>query len=504
MTEPELIHIEEPKLTFGYNQKLSDPRDGITLFGPFSRDKIVGQINIGIIGAAEQRKYVFDYLQKIHRPVFSNTPDIARPFFPGIEAAFGIHINFKTVQEINIDRVEIDTFLKYTDSHQRVFNLTDLFAGKLKIYYEQEDIPVTVWFVAIPDEIYQYGRPKSKIPSDDSNIKVGLKKSERNPNQVFLFDYLNELKEAYNFEINFHNQLKAKLLSDKIVTQIIRESTIAYDLLWTDEKKKTYEKIFDTAKAWNISTTLYYKVGGIPWKLGDVRPNVCYLGLVYKKTENSENNRNACCAVQMFLDSGDGMVFRGNIGPWYNPKTKEFHLSKNDAAELLTLSLESFKDKSESNSYPDEVFIHAKTYFDSEEWDGFEETSKGKTKIVGIRIRDDSNFKLYRDFDYCIPRGSALLVTNKFAYLWTKGFIPRIQTQLGLETPNPISVEVTQGENDILKVCKDILALTKLNYNACIFADGSPVTLRFADSIGEVLTAGKNIKGDILPFKHYV
>jgi len=46
--------------------------------------------------------------------------------------------------------------------------------------------------------------------------------------------------------------------------------------------------------------------------------------------------------------------------------------------------------------------------------------------------------------------------------------------------------------------------VTKLNYNACIFADGSPVTLRFADSIGEVLTAGKNIKGDILPFKHYV
>jgi len=49
-----------------------------------------------------------------------------------------------------------------------------------------------------------------------------------------------------------------------------------------------------------------------------------------------------------------------------------------------------------------------------------------------------------------------------------------------------------------------VLALTKLNYNACIFADGEPVTLRFADSIGEVLTAGKNIKTYILPFKHYV
>lgn len=504
MIEPELIHINEPRLTFGYNQKLSDPRDGLTLFGPFTRDTIVGQINIGIIGPQEQRKYVLDYLKKIHKPVFSTSVDIARPFFPGLEAALGIHINFKTVQEIDIERKEIDNYLSYSDSHQRVFNLTDLYSSKLKSYYDKESIPVTVWFVAIPDEIYKYGKPKSKIPSAETNIKIGLRKNERNSIQSFLFEEMNELKEAYTFEINFHNQLKAKLLTDKIVTQIIRESTVAYELLWTDEKKINYEKIFDTAKAWNIATTLYYKAGGIPWKLGEVRPNVCYLGLVYKKTDNNEHSKNACCAAQMFLDSGDGMVFRGNIGPWYNPKTKEFHVSRKDAIELLSISLESFKEKSEKKEYPKEIFIHAKTYFDEEEWEGFMEAAEGKSKIVGVRIREDSNFKLYRDFNYCIPRGSALLVTNNLAFLWTKGFIPRIQTQLGMETPNPISIEVTRGDMDILTVCKDILALTKLNYNACIFADGSPVTLRFADAIGEVLTAGKNIKGDILPFKHYV
>ena len=29
-------------------------------------------------------------------------------------------------------------------------------------------------------------------------------------------------------------------------------------------------------------------------------------------------------------------------------------------------------------------------------------------------------------------------------------------------------------------VLADILALTKLNYNACVFADGVPIALRFA------------------------
>ena len=306
------------------------------------------------------------------------------------------------------------------------------------------------------------------------------------------------------FEINFHNQLKAKLLDEKIITQIILESTIAYDQTWENENKIEYERRFDSAKAWNIATTLYYKVGGIPWKLGEVRKNVCYLGLVYKKMEFDESKSNACCAAQMFLDSGDGMVFRGNIGPWYNPATKEFHISKNDACGLLSQSLETFREKSDKKEYPEQIFIHAKTYFDDEEWDGFCEAAEGKSKIVGVRIRDDGGFKLFREFSYCIPRGSMLVINDNTAYLWTKGFIPRLKTQIGLETPNPVSVEITRGSEKIQTVCKDILALTKLNYNACIYGDGSPVTLKFANSIGEILTAGKNIETDVLPFKHYL
>ena len=312
------------------------------------------------------------------------------------------------------------------------------------------------------------------------------------------------LREAYQFEVNFHNQLKAKLLEEKIITQIIRESKIAYEELWENEDKIELEKKFDSAKAWNISTTLYYKSGGLPWRLGEVRDNVCYLGLVYKKLDTNENSRNACCAAQMFLDSGDGMVFRGNIGPWYNPQKNEFHLSKEDAIDIITQSLEAFKNYSPTNSYPNEVFIHAKTYFEDDEWDGFLDAATNKCKIIGVRIRDDRAFKLYRDFSYCIPRGSCLIYDTNRAYLWTRGFITRLQTQLGLETPNPLNVEITRGESNIETVCKDILALTKLNYNTCSFADGSPVTLKFAESIGEVLTAGKNIQGNVLPFKHYI
>ena len=47
--------------------------------------------------------------------------------------------------------------------------------------------------------------------------------------------------------------------------------------------------------------------------------------------------------------------------------------------------------------------------------------------------------------------------------------------------------------------------LTKLNYNACVFADGEPVTLKFTDRVGEILTAGP-IGTDTppLPFKFHI
>lgn len=504
MIDLELKYLSEPFLTFNNGQKAIDPRDGLMLFGPFSQKKVKGQKTIGLIGPRTLRIGMLEYLKKLHAPILNSDRSIARPNFPGLETIFDIYVNFENVPQIEVSQNEIDKYLKYKDSHQRVHNWTNLYVDKLKHYANNEETPVDVWMIVIPECIFKYGRPNSKIPKSDDIVTEGLSVIKRNSPQLNMFfqEEIDQLKEAYKFEINFHNQIKAKVLSDKIITQIIRDTKISYEELWDNQEKIDAERKFDSAKAWNISTALYYKLGGLPWKLGAVRENVCYLGLVYKKTDTDEKNKNACCAAQMFLDSGDGMVFRGNVGPWWNPTTGEFHLSKKDANAIITQSLESFYNN--SGGYPQEVFIHAKTYFDDTEWEGFEEAAKGKCNIVGVRIRENNTFKLYRQHQYCVPRGMMLHFDDKKAYLWTKGFIPRFQTQIGLETPNPLEVAITRGEADIEIVCKDILGLTKLNYNTCIYGDGVPVTLKFAEAVGEILTSGKDVKGGVLPFKHYI
>lgn len=501
MSSNPIIYLEEPLLTFGDNQKIVDPRDGITLFGPFTK-KHLTSITIGVIGTAFGRSKLIEWLKRIQKPVYSKDMDVARPFFPGMEAAFGLGVNFNSIQQIDIDSKDIKTFLHYTDAYQRVYNLVNLYADSLIKFEKEEEVPVTVWFIVIPDEVYTYGRPKSHIPPSEDNLSIGLSNRDKKSKEGFLFEVDRELQRAYQYQVNFHNQLKAKLLERGTITQIIKESTIAYRNVFNNPRLIENEELFDSAKAWSLSTALYYKGGGLPWKLGNIREGVCYIGLVYKKVDSSLEDKTACCAAQMFLDSGDGMVFKGNVGPWYNPANREYHLSRENAKELIEKAIEGFLAK--NNEMPKEIFIHAKTYFDQDEWEGFSEAVKSDSKLIGVRIRNDNIFKLYRDSSYPIPRGMVLATSEVDAFLWTKGYIPRIQTVMGLETPNPLKVQIVRGEADILQVCKDILSLTKLNYNACIYGDGLPVTLRFANSVGEILTAGPRQDFGVLTFKHYI
>ena len=139
--------------------------------------------------------------------------------------------------------------------------------------------------------------------------------------QLDLFKTVNF--EDYNYSLDFRRQIKAKSMKFKIPIQIIRETSLALKDDFEKWKERDLTPLSD--RAWNISTTLYYKSGGKPWKLASAREGVCYLGMSFRRSDNNMNSRTACCAAQMFLDSGDGIVFLGEYGPWYSPEDKEFH-----------------------------------------------------------------------------------------------------------------------------------------------------------------------------------
>lgn len=382
----------------------------------------------------------------------------------------------------------------------------DLFTSRIVNAINQEDISVDIWFVVIPDIVYKYCRPQSTVEKGlrvPMKTKLSKSQAKKSPQQMFLFKEDEEIFKAYEFEVNFHNQLKARLLQHRALTQIVRESTIAPED-FPDHLGRPARKMdkYQASVAWSISTSVYYKIGGHPWKISGIRKGVCYLGLVFKQMPNSTDVKNACCAAQMFLDSGDGIVFRGDVGPWFNPNEGDYHLTDKAAAELVDIAVKTYTEK--MGEPPSELFIHGRVSFNDEEWSGFQSAVGKDTNIVGVQIRDSSNLKLFHNGKFSIMRGLAYIHSKKTAYLWTRGFVPRLRTYPGREVPNPLQIRISRGKGDLQIILNDILALTKLNYNACLYGDGLPVTLKFADAVGEILTAGPLPQDVPLPFKHYI
>jgi hypothetical protein len=75
---------------------------------------------------------------------------------------------------------------------------------------------------------------------------------------------------------------------------------------------------------------------------------------------------------------------------------------------------------------------------------------------------------------------------------------------MGPETPNPIMVRVQRGVCDLRVVLSDVMGLTKINFNSCLFNDRMPVTIRFANEVGDVLISAPMDGEPRLPFKYYI
>ena len=506
-----LIRLPEPLLLFGYGQAMEDPRDGLTLFGPYDTGSVFA-IRTGVVGTKAGIEGFKAWTLRIKTLVRTKNHIQARPPFAGFEAVFRIPWSEAPLLTRTIDEEELKKRLFQDDRHQRVFQTVDLFADEIIKAHNEEEAKPDVWFVVIPDDVRKYCRPQAIIEPAvrieakryfAENIRENVRRAKQLIAQPSLFVEDNKEAEPYSYKEHFRNQLKAKLLPHRIATQVVRESTVGNVGPRGDSRREQTEELLQSQIAWNISTTAFYKAGARPWKVTGIREGVAYVGLVFKRYDSGGDNRSAACGAQMFLDSGDGVVFKGAVGKWYNSTTEEYHLTTEAAKALMTMAVKAYKDK-HNNQPPKELFIHGQTWFNRWEWEGFAAAVDARTSLVGVRIRDDKGLKLFRKSDNPVLRGTAYINSDQDAFLWTRGWVPRLRTYPGMEVPNPLSIEICQGKAPMETVLADILALTKLNYNTCRYGDGKPITLKFADAVGEVLTAGEIGDTPPLPFMYYI
>lgn len=507
-------HIDEPALEFAFAQHSAHPKDGLFLYGPYAKGKKAREIRVGVVGTvdgiAHFRTWARRILGKVEVPPPGKGEKADRLHlanFPGLEEAYGITFEPDECSTLSIPYEDIDQASRILNLHEAVDKVAQLYIDRVQKHFRNEERAVDVWILVLPEIIYDRCRPESRrtgliLEKGDFGKKQKAKVEIPLLSTAGLVDQCDE--KIFEDVPDFHRRIKAEFLR-LAPTQMIRETTLAPEA-FLNRAGYPLRKTQDAATtAWNLATGLYYKTQPKPpWRLAEVRPGVCYIGMVFKSLPDDPNGH-SCCAAQMFLNEGDGVVFRGANGPW-KTGDYEFHLKARAARDLIELVLETYIET--HGQPPAELFIHGQTTFNDEEWAGFVAAAPKETNIIGVRIRPTGGeTKLFRDGDYPVLRGTALHLNDQTAYLWSTGYVPQLDTYIGPETPNPLHITVLRSKDEkphISAVLRDIMGLTKINYNSCNFNDGLPVTVRFAKMVGDVLTMGSAKGEEKQPFKFYV
>jgi hypothetical protein len=518
--------LGEPLLQFADGQTAEDPHDGLALFGPAEpNSQMPANIVIGTAQGVERWK---EWCQALNTTAACVDPARHRawPPYPGFDVAFGCKWP-APIRNYAVNAELLSEASRKTDKHDRAFAVANLYMEQVERMGKLDASPALAICI-VPDEVYENCRPNSNIRRDQRS-DAGRSKDEvaflnktrdaQDAGQMAMFEGedeaveevlggLESFHEARGYSPDFRRQLKGRMMGHALPVQIIKESTLRITPQVRNGEKGT-NPLSD--RLWNFGTAIFYKCGAKPWKTPWARDGVCYVGLAYKL---DEDKRNACCAAQMFLDSGDGVVFVGDFGPWYSKETGEFHLPPDKAEALLRGTIQTYQQ--EDGRPLKEVFLHAHSGIEAREYEGFLRACPPGVKLVAVRVRQDKGGqRLFRYDDHPdaskrgqhpVQRGVFWWRNPRHGLLYTNGFKPRLGTYDGFEIPVPLSITIQHGDGDILQVAKDVLGLTKLNYNSCQLGEGRPITVKYSDRVGEILLANPGLPRDKWKhnFKYYI
>jgi hypothetical protein len=500
MKSETMLILPEPELEFRYSQKMQHPRDGLTLFGPYDADAPSHPKNItyGVIGTPEGISAFESWSETIIKPILTDKdfdPQLW-PHFPGVEAAFFSSWSKVPAWSYAIDRDELLIDTRQKDANKRAFNLVNKYLGGISIA-RKKDEAFDILICIIPDKIWENCRPQSKI-IEGIGYSVSKKERDIRAIQGDLFEEYDPFQ--YQLSSDFRRQLKARAMEYDIPLQIIRESTINLNINDNDVKRNLTPP---SDIAWNLLTTIFYKSGGKPWRLHSARNGVCYVGIAFRREDPFGAKRTACCAAQMFLDSGDGIVFLGEYGPWYSPEKQQFHLNRDAARKLLSGVLNTYNEL--EGKRITEIFLHSRSTISKDEFEGYKLACPEGTNVIGVRVNlDHDGLRLFREGSRVALRGTFWKASARTGFLLGSGFKPRLLTYDGWEIPVPLRIDIEHGDADIEQVTKDIFGLTKLNYNTCKLGDSRPVTILFSDAVGEILVSNPTIQERRPNFKFYI
>ncbi|MDQ6945026.1 MAG: hypothetical protein M3256_01865 [Actinomycetota bacterium] len=468
--------LDEPELEFGGSQRHVDPRFGIMDYGPadLGTSEAPGEIRVGLIGPADQLDGLRRWLERCRDPIDAKDeryPHLFPPF-PGCEVHRGLH-----------------TVVVCSDRNTRPITERDLRLVQLASGADAVRIAVEAYAAAIGSladenrtDVLLVARPQQLADVRYSLPGRGRQGSVAVPPAHPEDGSPREDRASMSRLPNFHDLLKARLLNLRQPIQIIRRST--WDEDTPPERGRRRED--EATRAWNLHVALYYKSGGVPWRLQRNPSDLatCYVGVSFYR--NVEKDSLDTAVAQVFNERGDGVIVRG--GPArVASDDRQPHLAEGDAHSLLRNALDQYR--TEHHTEPARVVLHKTSAFVPDELAGFQAVAdERRLDLLELNwITNSESIQLFRPGEAPPLRGTLAIISARELALYTKGSVEFYGTYPGMHVPNPIGIRPVNVIRSPHEQALELLALTKMNWNQTRLDGRLPVTLRTANQVKSVL-----------------
>ena len=101
-------------------------------------------------------------------------------------------------------------------------------------------------------------------------------------------------------------------------------------------------------------------------------------------------------------------------------------------------------------------------------------------------VFERSPIAVYREGSYPPLRGTTVKI-GRDAVLFTRGSVPYYRTFPGVRVPNPLMLRPHMADTPMVEMAREVLALTKMNWNSTQFDGALPIPIRAARQVGKVL-----------------
>jgi hypothetical protein len=466
---PGHIVLPEPQLRFGSNNA-SDvdihPMEGLLRFGPYSLGKlsaVANPIRIGMIVPAGLEEPLVQQMRELDQTHQPRERKAYLPPFPGFEKVFGVRLT----RGGPASRILLSLDLE----HQ----------------IEVSSAPHVVVAEALTRALFALRNARDSFEIIVILLKESWARAFRGPT---------------GDDFDLHDYVKAYAASEGICVQFLREdSALNYHCR--------------CSVAWRLGIALYTKAGGTPWVLADIEPGTAFIGIDYALRAGDEAaQRFAICCSQVFDAEGSGLEFVAYEADGVHMFRKNPYLRRDQMMKVMTRSLAIYQRK-HSGDPPRRVVVHKNTEFRPDEIEGVFDALQNADSIELVHVQQSSGWRgVYiagprRPHGYPCQRGTTFQLGPHEALLWTQGNLPDVAKgkdyyKEGKGTPEPLLLVRHAGLGGVDDLCRETLALTKMDWNNDGPYDRLPVTLNFAGTLATIVKRMPKLRPQSYPVRLFM